>query len=348
MLRKRISLGIVLAIAACTSIYGREAALWDQYKQNFLSEDGRIIDIAQDKASHSEGQGYGMWLAVVHGDRAAFDRIWQWTRNNLQVRSDSLFAWHWGKRPNGEWAVIDYNNATDGDIMIAYALLQAREQWQAESYRDASLKIIGDIRTRLSVVRQGRTFLLPGYSGFTREAGLVLNPSYLILPAFRMFGRVDQAAFWDKIHKDGLFLIDRSCFGSLCLPADWVMVDGDRFAPSPGNDPYFGGNAIRIVLNLSREDAPRYPAGVSALLDRYRLTGHLPQWIDLEKDSASLRPASAGHFAIFSLAAEKLGDKPLARRLLNEAGSKLKTEMHAYYSFSLYLLATTGSRPIGN
>jgi endo-1,4-beta-D-glucanase Y len=243
--------------------------------------------------------------------------------------------------------VIDYNNATDGDIMIAYALLQARDAWQTGEYRDEALKIISDIRTRLGVVRQGRTYLLPGYFGFNKEGSVVLNPSYLILPAFRMFSREDQAAFWNKIHQDGLFLIDRSCFGSLCLPSDWVMVEGDRFTPAPGKDAYFGGNAIRILLNISLDDAQRYPAGVSALLDRYRLTGHLPLWIDLEKDSVSLRPASAGHFAIFSLAAEKLGHKPLARRLLDEANKKIKTEMHAYYSFSLYLLATTGSRPIG-
>lgn len=340
---KNISLGLVLAVLACMNAYAQDGT-WDRYKQNFLTEDGRIVDPAQDNTSHSEGQGYGLWLAVLQSDRAAFDRIWQWTRNNLQVRADKLFAWHWGKRPNNEWAVLDLNNATDGDIVIAYALLLGQNQWKTKEYGDEALKIIRDIRTRLSVVRMGRTFLLPGYFGFTGEGGVLLNPSYLILPAFRLFSQADDAAFWDKVYSDGLFLIDRCCFGSLCLPADWVMLEGDRFAPAPGKAPYFGSNAIRILLALSQEDKPRFPRGVSALLERYQRTGELPQWVDLEKDSFSLRPAAAGYYAIFGLVAEKLGDRSLAKRLFDEARAKLKAEKAAYYSFSLYLLATAGSR----
>jgi len=48
---------------------------WGEYKSTFLSDDGRIIDYFQDKISHSEGQGYGMVLAVVYNDKATFEKI---------------------------------------------------------------------------------------------------------------------------------------------------------------------------------------------------------------------------------------------------------------------------------
>ena len=337
---RAISLCMLLTVAFCSNAGARDRSMWELYKKSFLSDDGRIVDHGRGKTSHSEGQGYGMELAVLHNDRVVFERIWQWTRNNLQIRSDRLFAWQWGRRPNNEWQVLDYNNATDGDILIAYALLQADEAWHVPAYQEEALKIIGDIRTMLSVAWKDRTFLLPGYYGFDRDRTVLLNPSYLLFSAFRAFSRLDQAAFWDKVRQDGLFLIERSCFGRLCLPADWVVLTNEGPAPAPGKDPYFGAEAIRVLLALATEDAPRFPRGVTALLDHYKRTGMLPLWVDLEKDSASLKPAVAGYYAIYSRAAAKLGDRALSKKLLDEAGEKLTSEKDAYYSFSLYLLAT--------
>lgn len=64
---------------------------WGYYRRHFISEDGRVIDFFQNKTSHSEGQGYGMLLAVAHKDRASFDRIYNWTRQNLMVRAPAGF-----------------------------------------------------------------------------------------------------------------------------------------------------------------------------------------------------------------------------------------------------------------
>ncbi|MEQ4600202.1 MAG: glycosyl hydrolase family 8, partial [Methylobacteriaceae bacterium] len=89
-------------------------AAWRAYRSRFITEQGRIVDTANGLISHSEGQGYGMLLAVAAGDRPTFERIWGWTRANLMVRSDELLAWRWA--PDHRPAVSDMNNATDGDI----------------------------------------------------------------------------------------------------------------------------------------------------------------------------------------------------------------------------------------
>ncbi len=336
-------ISLALLLASGTAAYGQDRALWKQYQADFITEDGRVKDYYQGAISHSEGQGYGMQLSVLYDDKTVFEKLWQWTRNNLKVRADNLFAWQWGKRPNGEWRVIDYNNATDGDILIAYALLKAHERWHDEGYRSEALKVIQDIRKHLSITWHGRSFLLPGYSGFHKDSGFVLNPSYLILAAFRAFAKEDQQPFWEKISRDGRFLLEQSCFGKLCLPADWVILSGDRISVYEGNAPYFGSDAIRILLNLQSEKSAAYPAGIGKLLDHYRKTGYLPRWVDLEKDSISLYPAPAGYYAIYALAAERLGDAALGKKLLREARDKLSGDQEpGYYSFSLYLLATGG------
>lgn len=320
-----------------------EASLWDQYKSNFI-QDGRVIDYYQAQSSHSEGQGYGMLLAVTHNDRAAFDQMWNWTRSNLKVRPDNLYAWKWGKRPNNRWEVIDYNNATDGDMLIAYALLKASEKWNESKYKTEALKTVESVRKNLSVVWKDKTLLLPSYYGFAKELGFVLNPSYLVFPAFKQFAQADDKAFWEKVYKDSLELLNQATFGKLALPADWIMVSSDSritIYDGESRNPYFSYEAIRTILHLSSDAKPQYPEGVEKMLAIYKKLGYLPLWVDLERDSMSLKVSPGGYYAVYGLAAKKKGEGELAKQLFKEGREKLTGEKSDYYSFSLYLLANS-------
>lgn len=343
-MKKRIILRIISAIAVvffCSTAYGQEDPLWEQYKSVFISRDGRIIDYSQDQTSHSEGQGYGMLLAIANDDKAMFEKIWLWTKINMGGRADNLFAWHWGKRPNGQWGIFDYNSATDGDILIAYGLLRAAEKWSENSYRNEGIRIIESLRKNLSVSRHGHTVLLPSYYGFAKDDSFVLNPSYIIFPAFRYFAKADDKTFWEKIYKDGASIVGMSCFGSWCLPSDWITLTDSNVSIYKEKKPYFGYEAIRILLNLSGENDLQLPKGLKRILDIYTKLGYIPQWIDLERNSVSLTAASAGFYAVYALAARKNGDNGLSQKLFKEATEKLIYEKNNYFSFSLYLLATS-------
>ena len=147
---------------------------WRLYRSRFVTEAGRVVDTANGGISHSEGQGYGMLLAVAAGDRAAFERIWGWTRANLMVRPDSLLAWRWepAKRP----AVADMNDATDGDILVAWALTEAAEAWGEPAYRTAARRIAvlaAAVRTLLAVALAGKVLAAKAALGklLVRSAG---------------------------------------------------------------------------------------------------------------------------------------------------------------------------------
>lgn len=343
-MKKKTILKIVSVLAAfflCGTAYGQKDSLWEQYKTSFISKDGRIIDYSQGQISHSEGQGYGMLLSIANDDRPMFDKIWQWTKTNMGGRADNLFVWSWGKRPNGQWGIFDYNNATDGDILIAYALVRAAGKWGEESYKGEGLKIIESLRKNLSVTSHGHTVLLPSYYGFVKDDRFILNPSYIIFPAFRYFAQVDDRTFWEKVYNDGASIIGETCFGSWCLPSDWIALSETSVSIYSGDRPYFGFGAIRTLLNLAGEGKLQLPKGLKKILEMYTKIGFIPQWIDLDKNSFSLFPAPAGFYAIYALAAKKMGEVDLGQRLLKEAREKLKEEKNNYFSFSLYLLATS-------
>src|ERR1700736_6013073 len=71
------------------------AAAWQRYQSQFVRENGSVIDDANGGVSHSESAGYGMLLAFLAGDRASFERIWSFTRDELLIRDDGLAAWRW-------------------------------------------------------------------------------------------------------------------------------------------------------------------------------------------------------------------------------------------------------------
>ncbi len=89
------------AIAFAGSLAGQDG--WRAYRERFVTPQGRVVDTGNGGISHSEGQGYGMLLAVAADDRATFERIWTWTRANLMVRDDQLLAWRWSRSGALQW-----------------------------------------------------------------------------------------------------------------------------------------------------------------------------------------------------------------------------------------------------
>jgi endo-1,4-beta-D-glucanase Y len=332
---------LLLAAYSPQTAGAQEDALWKKYKADFITSDGRVTDKGQNEVSHSEGQAYGMLLALAYNDKAEFDRLLHWAKDNLGGRTDGLFAWQWGKRATGNWEPVDFNNATDGDILIAYALLRGHKKWGDPQYMAKGQEILRALRTKLGVQINGSKYLLPGYFGYAKDNGVVLNPSYLVLPAFALFTEYDQKDFWDAVHNDGLALLSKCYFGKMGLPADWILLSNGKVTMYEGNGTLFGYEAIRSILFLSLENNFQYRGGVEKILGVYEKLGYIPAFVDLKNDSISLNAAPAGFYAIYSLVERKLGQNATAKKLATEAREKVLAEKDDYYSFSLYLMATS-------
>ncbi len=227
------------------------SAIWVDYKARFLDESGRIIDTGNDRISHSEGQGYGMLLAVAAGDRAAFQAIWSWTNTHLFVRKDRLAAWKW----TGSAAeAFDSNNASDGDILIAWALAEAADFWDDPVYFSEGRAITHDIvGISLSSANAYGALLAPSTRGFSsgeRSDGPVVNLSYWIFPAFSRLAQFEPEYDWLGLTQSGLALLDKARFGSSHLPPDWLSLGLQAMAPAEGFSARFGYDAVRIPLYM--------------------------------------------------------------------------------------------------
>lgn len=333
----------MLLLPALAEAAGGAGISWEQFKQRFMSDDGRIIDRYQNSVSHSEGQGYGMLLAWANDDRKTFDLLWEWSRNNLQVRkSDSLLAWKWGERSPGQWKVIDFNNATDGDLLVAMSLLLAHEKWGEQKYKDQALEITGDIREFLLLEKNGLLCLLPGYFGFIHEQHVMLNPSYLIFPVFQIFARYDDQALWTRAYDDSHALLKAAVESNpLQLPPDWINWGANGVAAPADKGAVFSYEAIRVPLYLSWEGKVDAVPGLKNLLERVSALGTAPPSVNLQNQSMSLQDAAAGFYAVLARAAGELGMDALGEKLWTRAEEKVAAEESDYYSNVLYLLART-------
>ncbi len=225
---------------------------WAAYKAKFLDPSGRIVDNGNGNISHSEGQGYGLLLAYLAASPADFEQIWYFTRTELLLRNDGLAVWKWD--PSANPHVTDANNASDGDILIAYALALAGSAWNRADYITAATRIAQSTLSETVADFAGRTLLMPGTEGFSaadRDDGPVINPSYWVYEALPVMAALAPSDQWQKLADDGLSLLNAMQFGPRKLPAEWVSLKRQP-QPAEGFDVEFGYNAIRIPLYLAR------------------------------------------------------------------------------------------------
>jgi len=156
------------------------AITFNEFKKKYVINNSYVIDPFNNNRVTSESQGYGLLLAYLYDKPKLFDTIWQWTKKNLQ-RKDYLFSWHWNKK------VLDPNNASDGDILIAYALLKASKKFSNKNYFNQTLKIINSIAKTAIVICPNYAILLPGKYGFVKNTDITVYPSYYIPFAFKEF-----------------------------------------------------------------------------------------------------------------------------------------------------------------
>lgn len=287
---------------------------WQMYKSLFMSEQGRIIDSGNNNVSHSEGQGWGMLFAVNNNDQLTFEKLWEWTKTELQIRQDHLFAWRWEPAAEGEQAVhvTDLNNASDGDLYIAWALQRAGEKWNRPDLTTEAVRILQDVRNLLIRQYADQTILLPGINGFEREDHLLLNLSYWIFPAFDEFNRIDPDPAWTKLRDSGITLIKQARFGQWQLPSDWIALSANgEISLTSDFPPRFSYDAIRVPLALLWGDItqPELLKPYQSLVEHMHSINSKPAWVNLQDNSFAPYQASDGINGIILLASATYTDK---------------------------------------
>jgi len=332
---KKLNLRIVLtALLLFLCSCQPQTDSWQAYQQHFISTDGRVFDSGNQGISHSEGQGYAMLLAFDAGDQKTFAKLWDWAKRNLQVRRDFLLAWRY-EQGRG---VTDQNNASDGDILVAWALLKAGQNWQRPEYSKQGRNILADVRNKLIRHWQGKPVLLPGDHGFEDKKKLTINLSYWVFPALADFRRFDPDPVWQQLIEHGQQLQQQARFGRWNLPPNWLDLQ-DEMSISDKYPPRFGYDAIRIPLYLlwqgvmSEKNAKRFLAFAD---DSLAQKGYLSPTANLKTDQLAEYPAPDGIAAIYCLL------QAATNKRILECPAEKRDEN--YYSTTLGLLSKQVAR----
>ncbi len=216
------------------SSYTLLSSSWDNYKTQFIQSDGRSIDPSQQNITTSEAQGYAMLRAVWVDDKPTFDKVYQFTMNNMKRPHDNLFGWRYAKLPNGKYGFVTSggnNSASDADSDIAFALLLASKRWNDTSYKEHALPIIRDMwKYETATTSAGKRYLTAG-NWAQNQQKLVINVSYFAPYEWREFATIDHQDNWLSLVDPAYQLLDAAGNAPLDkskgvgLPPDWLSIN---------------------------------------------------------------------------------------------------------------------------
>jgi len=330
--------GLTVLSTAFGAIAGSVTAEeWKAYKDKFLESSGRIVDTANNNISHSEGQGYGLLLAYLAGNRGDFDTIWAFTRTEMLLRDDGLSVWRWD--PATTPHVSDSNNATDGDLLIAYAAALAGRDWQRPDLVEVATRMAVALAENSVEEIAGSVMLKPGNAGFgpgDRPDGPVVNPSYWVFEALPVLAALAPDGPWTQLADGGHALVVAAMnIGPSKLPPDWVSLKA-KPTPADGFPQEFGYNAIRIPLYLMRAGT-RDRALLEAFQRNMADAEGRVRLVDIKTGATRQTLDDAGYKAIPALIGCVLDKKPLPDDVQ-------RFEPTEYYPSTLHLLGLSFAR----
>jgi len=261
VIRRVVLIGLLLLSCSMDARAGPPTwtNLWHGFQNHFMDTQGRVIDPLDGGITTSEGQAYGLFFALVANDRVLFQRILQWTQNNL-ARGDlsrHLPIWRWGRAADGHWGPLSSESASDADLWLAYTLLSAASLWHDPHYATIAQGLLRQIERHEVVHLNGwGPVLTPGDGPYWRvDDGFVVNPSYL--PPFVLAGLAhwDRAGPWSAIY-GGLPRLFTFADPHGFAPDWFVLRNHGGFAVAP-QGPEGSYNAIRCYLwaGMSARDA---------------------------------------------------------------------------------------------
>lgn len=207
----------------------------------------------------SEGQAYGMMVALYSDNQPIFDKVWDAAERHMWNGSTRLYDW----RVGAKGGVIGTGMATDADQDIAMMLLFAdslarKGVWKTHTgpkganYRQRALEIIGSIWG--SAVVEGR-YLAPGAGWGGRE---FVNPSYFSPANYRIFAKVDPGHNWNAVIDQCYATISANPGAGKGLLPDWMTPGGGFFEGTLGYNAYRAGkshykDAIRVHWRMAMD-----------------------------------------------------------------------------------------------
>ncbi|HEX3287470.1 MAG TPA: glycosyl hydrolase family 8 [Mycobacterium sp.] len=249
-----------------------------EFLDEYAEPDGRVVRRDEGGDVVSEGQAYGMLIAVAINDETRFRSIWKWTKTHLR-RDDGLLSWRWA-----DSKVTDVNSAADADLDSARSLLLAGRRFDAPEFTDDGRQLAvailnmetaavgtgsvppSDVNPPGTWVAGSGRVLVGG--NWARTAPYVVNPGYFSPRAEAELFEASADRRWTDITRSERVL-SWQLIGTGMLPPDWATVSEVGHAvptPPPAGGPIrFGLDAARLPVRFA-ESCDRDDRAVAAAM----------------------------------------------------------------------------------
>lgn len=286
---KKWCLALALCLSFPTWANPCDWPAWQSFKSVYIKQ-GRVIDGSDPRLiTTSEGQSYGLFFALVANDKQTFSDIVNWTQTHLAGGdlTATLPAWLWGKKPDGQFGVIDTNSASDSDLWIAYALAQAGRLWHNDDYQALAYFMAKRIlrEETVSIPSQGLV-LLPAPKGFDLgNKTYRVNPSYVPLQLIAQMRALYPSEPWQALYQSSVNMLEQT------MPAgfspDWAELKDGVYGVDPKTGAVGSYNAIRTylwagMLNDTVKEKAVLIAKMQPMIDAVKALGAPPREVNTQ------------------------------------------------------------------
>lgn len=239
-----------------------------QYKYIVKTSQGSYVNTSansKNRIALSEAQGYGMLISVLNNqDKASesqfHDFFTYYTHN--RIKGTSLMSWRYINGSKTQKQTDLNNNATDGDLYIAYALILASEKWSQHKplYKTTAKQILNDILT-YNVNHNNNILTVGNWANASSKYQNLMRTSDVLPSFFDKFYKFSNNSQWRLIKTKMLdSLYQASHKSKVGLVPDFIQVTNgnkvhslsqDKNLKLNKHDDDYYYNAFRVPYNLA-------------------------------------------------------------------------------------------------
>ncbi len=327
-----------------------------------------FIWCADENDVRSEGQSYGMMIAVQMNMQSQFDKLWTFAKERMQFATNDAwnryFRWRGAVTVSGNAINVSFGQngpAPDGDEYFAAALYLADRRWgssgainyeqEADAIASAMLNNAGGPQGRAPIINPQSNMVVFYPQG--NSAGFS-DPSYHLPAFYELFaqdGDPADAARWRQIADISRQFFFQSANPNTGLHPDYANFNG---TPNSGSD-HFRFDAWRVPMNMAIDFAWTGPdARLQAQVEKYHAffgprlgAGNIPNALfllngNVAPDDTGSSTALAATLAAGALASTAQNRAEFVENLWN---TRQQSGTYRYYQEAIYalgLLATAG------
>lgn len=221
---------------------------------------GYMVDTGNNDV-RTEGQSYGMMMAVQMNNKDVFDRIWNWTKTHMYIHEgvhEGYFAWSCNL--DGTWRAS--GPAPDGEEYFAMALFFAANRWgdgdeEPFNYSEQARDILRACVHKGSNGREGYPMWNPDNKliKFIPDCEFT-DPSYHLphfYELFSLWADPEDSQFWKEAAAASRKFLPTACHPETGLAPEYSFYDG-----KPNHIRGFGhffSDSYRVAANLGLDQA---------------------------------------------------------------------------------------------